>query len=322
MRGLRLALAFAILPSNIALAQRNTCGIWSSGQTVVASTGDSIRRSTDGGVTWTDIWLGNPTYLPLCAIAGAGAEVVTVGASDQIYRSADTGRTWTMIQDVVNDIDASLHDVWTSRGTFVAVGNRMEILRSTDGGARWLPVPLPTGKELFAVVAIAGNGDTAVAVTTKHILRSTDLGLHWKKVWTPDGFVFEQVWADGATFVAIGSWGTIVRSSDGGATWKVLRKLPRPAPIRRNGTVEYPGASESLNDIWGQGGTWIIVGSDGLILRSTDNGEHWLTVPSGTSNDLSLIALTPFGLFASGADVYGEVRLRSTDSGATWTALP
>src|SRR6478672_3330639 len=111
MRGLRLAFAFAILPSNIALAQRNTCGIWSSGQTVVASTGDSIRRSTDGGVTWTDIWLGNPTYLPLCAIAGAGAEVVTVGASDQIYRSADTGRTWTMIQDVVNDIDASLHDV-------------------------------------------------------------------------------------------------------------------------------------------------------------------------------------------------------------------
>jgi len=322
MRVFQLVTALVVLIANSALAQRNACGIWSSGQTVVATAGDTIRRSSDGGVTWTDIPLGNPRHFHLCAIAGAGADVVVVGSLDQIYRSADTGRTWSMIQGASQDIEAALHDVWVSGRTFLAVGNRMEILRSTDGGQRWAAVPLPTGRELFAVVAIAGNGDTAVAVTTEHILRSTDLGAHWKKVWTPDDFVFGDIWTDGRTYVAIGSWGTIVRSLDAGATWKVLRRLPRPAAVVRNGAVEYPGSGESLNDIWGRDATWIIVGNDGLILRSTDNGEHWQTVSSATTHDLYTIALTPFGLVAAGTNVYGSVQLRSTDGGATWTPRP
>jgi photosystem II stability/assembly factor-like uncharacterized protein len=321
VKRLSLIIALLLAPSLLG-AQRRACGVWTTGQTVVVSAGDTIRRSTDGGATWTDIALGTPKHFPVCAITGAGANVVAVGYLDQIYHSADTGRTWTAIQAPSDNTDDLLHDAWASGNTFLAVGNNMEVLQSTDGGVRWAPVPLPTGRGLFAIVGVAGSGDTVVAVTTKHVLRSTDVGWHWKEVWIPDGFVFHEVWADGATFIAIGSWETIVRSVDGAVTWTVVRRVERPAPIVRAGGIEFPGAGSSLNDIWGHKRTWIIVGNDGLILRSTDGGEQWTTVPSGTRKDLQTVALTPFGLLAAGSDVYGEVRLRSTDGGATWQPLP
>ena len=73
-----------------------------------------------------------------------------------------------------------------------------------------------------------------------------------------------------STFVAVGSSGNIVRSTDNGSTWD---NATSPTANRLNG-VNFG------ND------TFVAVGNSGNIVRSTDNGSSWDNATSPTANDL------------------------------------
>jgi hypothetical protein len=80
------------------------------------------------------------------------------------------------------------------------------------------------------------------------------------------------------TLVAVGSKGSIVRSTDGGATWATV-------------------TSGTQSDLWhvtvGPKETLIAVGDGGSIVRSTDGGATWAAVASGTLSDLGHVTAGP-----------------------------
>lgn len=116
--------------------------------------------------------------------------------------------------------------------------------------------------------------------------------------------VFE---ADDLTGYAVGDGGAVVATSDGGITWSV-----------RTATGSF---SEDLNDVMLLApGELLAVGSAPGMYRSTDAGTTWNVVASpstGTLFDVARVSGTT--LCALGTS--GQV-LRSTDDGLTWTQRP
>src|SRR5712664_948692 len=81
---------------------------------------------------------------------------------------------------------------------------------------------------------------------------------------------------DPNTIVAVGTYGTIVRSSDSGATW----------------TLQSSGTTGNLWAVafW-DANTGIAVGNNGTILRTSDGGLTWTPQSSGTDRILLGVSL-------------------------------
>ncbi|UCH85221.1 MAG: choice-of-anchor D domain-containing protein [Candidatus Latescibacterota bacterium] len=100
---------------------------------------------------------------------------------------------------------------------------------------------------------------------------------------------------------AVGHEGTILRTTDGGATW-----------VRQSSGTTSILIGVSFTDV----NTGTAVGENGLILRTTDGGETWTPQVSGESGFLTGVWFTDEN---NGTVVtQNGVILRTTDGGAKW----
>lgn len=110
---------------------------------------------------------------------------------------------------------------------------------------------------------------------------------------------------DGRNGVAVGAGGTVVRTTDAGATWG------RPPS----------STSFTLNGVWFTGGSegWA-VGNGGTILRTANGGQTWTRVTTvGVSDALfDVWFATPDTGWAVGA---AGLVVRTFDRGATWQSI-
>jgi photosystem II stability/assembly factor-like uncharacterized protein len=242
-------------------------GVWGAGSTVVA-VGDSgtILRSVDAGASWSPVESGTTDLLR--GVSGDGSTLVVVGNGGRILRSSDAGASWSPASS--GSLSHRLAGVWGQGSTWFAVGDSFEAgtpwaltVVSADSGRTWSDVPQ---REVGFLAAVWGEGDTVVAVgsTGRHglyewILRSTDAGAGWSHVtrWSSGGGLWSGPYAvagTGSTLVAVGNYGRIHHSTDGGASWSLLAS----------------GTGSWLHGVWLAGGrNAIVVGAGGLILRGT-----------------------------------------------------
>jgi photosystem II stability/assembly factor-like uncharacterized protein len=106
---------------------------------------------------------------------------------------------------------------------------------------------------------------------------------------------------DANTGTAVGYYGTIVSTTDGGNTWA----------IQTSGTTENLWAV-SFPDV--NNGT--AVGEGGTILRTTDGGDHWVSQTSGTALQLRGVSFTDQDKGTAVGE--GGTILRTTNGGNTW----
>jgi photosystem II stability/assembly factor-like uncharacterized protein len=111
--------------------------------------------------------------------------------------------------------------------------------------------------------------------------------------------------------IIVGTWETILTTSDGGGTWTAVSGSPPGSPVTPGGyslnAVAYTASSSS---------TAYAVGTNGTILESTDSGSTWSAQTSGTTELLEGVAFAGRMGFAVGA---GGTILATTD-GSTWSA--
>ena len=104
--------------------------------------------------------------------------------------------------------------------------------------------------------------------------------------------------------VAVGSFGVILRSADGGATWT----------LQSSGTDKvFLGVSFT------DANTGTAVGEDSTILRTLDGGATWTPQDSGTTNWLFGVSFTDTSN-GTAVGLNGTI-VRTIDGGATWTDL-
>jgi photosystem II stability/assembly factor-like uncharacterized protein len=236
-----------------------------SGFVAVGERGHVLR--SDDGRTWTQLTV--PTRSALTSIATADGQLWVGGHDGVILHSTDGGQSWKAQRrdpfhlaagESAADHDprqgAPILDIWfrdASHG--IAVGAHSLMLLTEDGGATW------TEKEAIA----SGAGKSTQAAPMKgDLFSAADLELedeadpHFNAI-TPLG---EH------TLVIVGERGTLLRSTDDGASW---RRLPFP----------YKG---SMFGVLATGENRLLAyGLRGNVFESADGGDSWSKVDTQAS---------------------------------------
>jgi len=187
----------------------------------------------------------------------------------------------------------------------VAVGAHGHILL-TEQFTEWRQAESVPTRATLTAVDFVGRTGWAVGHDSV-ILRTTDAGRTWERQYfDPER---QQPFMDVHFFdaergVAVGAYDLFMTTADGGRSWT------------DTGGVD-PADDWHLNDfLVSADGTWVIAAEQGLIYRSTDEGDTWESVQLPYQGSMfGILEVRPNRLLTFGLRGHAY---RSSDSGATW----
>ncbi len=304
----------------------------------VTDTFSGVNMSTDGGRTWVASNEGitarsgpSGDWIPVfcLTIDPSNPDIVWCGTKDQrgIFKSTDGGRTWaSKSRGVVENQGISFRGIAVhpkdSRVVYAAAeissfawapdhkehwgrsGDSVKgvVYKSVDGGENWTAVW--RGENLARYVLIDPRRPETVYVSTGIFDRDAANS-------DPTSFSWEKPGFGNAGGVGI------LKSTDGGQTWKVLGKSNGLKNLYISSLFMAPQDPDALLAAAGNRG-W----QDGSgVYRSADGGESWTKVMSEAS-------FTPFGSVeiatSNPAIAYAGTQsriYRSEDGGVTWKPM-
>ncbi|WP_369998413.1 WD40/YVTN/BNR-like repeat-containing protein [Winogradskyella sp.] len=98
--------------------------------TVVVGAADHIKRTTDGGATWTDVLTGDFSGQNFGRMASFGTNIVCTDALEGIHFSTDSGATWTTLQAATGN--SGKHAVTVDETGVFFVQNQMGQIKQLD----------------------------------------------------------------------------------------------------------------------------------------------------------------------------------------------
>jgi photosystem II stability/assembly factor-like uncharacterized protein len=253
-----------------------------------------IMRSQDQGQTWQHADSG---------IMARNANVLkSVGnlffmSSDSLYRWTDEGHPWQAVLGPVNAL------TWDN-ALEIVVATTDSVCRSSDYGTTWQSFRMPWRNNTFTTLAADSSGNIYGALfpgsTSGTIARSSDKGISWQIV---DLNVFTKRFATDTlaisklevskygTLFTGGYYGGLQRSSDQGLTWRTVGTTGAVFDLAIDseqtiylfcGRVSFPT------------GTW-------SVMRSTDDGLHWVKcdsgIPTGIFSNYGSLSVGRSGIF-------------------------
>ncbi len=260
----------------------------------------ALARVQNGGAVAVDQTDAPPTVHGI-AVGNQGAVLTSIGRGSTVWSPGTSGTSQTL--NYVSLLPYSYDGV-----TF-AVGDSGTLLRTTDWGETWGSLSSGTHENLryydfFDLHNILVVGDHGIALGAGDPADSvyhynTGSSRNLSSVIVNDAFIY----------IAVGKKGTILRTSNSGATWQDY-SIPDTTidftRITRYGYIGYAGR------MWA-------VGTKGTVYSSYD-GTVWTPQNSGTGktiNDIHFRNVSEGGLFGDG----GLIRY-TTDGGDTWLSDP
>jgi photosystem II stability/assembly factor-like uncharacterized protein len=162
----------------------------------------------------------------------------------QIYTSSDGARTWRMLVNLNRPrlfVDHIIVDPRNSKVLYVATHRHKDaggFFKSTDGGLTWRDAPELRNEALHAMTQSASNPNILLVGTINGIFRSIDSGDTWSPL--PTGSLaaaasqqrgdnevdVESLAIDprNSNVIYAGTWWLPYKSTDGGQTWKIIKK--------------------------------------------------------------------------------------------------
>jgi len=252
----------------------NSNTVWAFG--LLSDSGTFLLKTTDGGKTWinplgSDIW-GKPVF-------------ISGGPGTLFFVDANTG--WAVTNDEFH----------------------YRIYRTTDGGKTW---PLFTMRNGSMVSIYFANANTGWSVIDGKIRNTTDGGINWLYQWGPTEDSLRDVrFIDANTGWAIGVFGSIIKTIDGGANWSELRPKHNFDAL----------GDEYISVFFLDNNNGWIVGRYGLILKTLDGGVTWTAYANCFEIFKSVFFLNHNEGWAVGTvnNTHNALVFKTTDGGATWS---
>ncbi len=185
-----------------------------------------------------------------------------VGDTAKIARSNDGGLTWNLQFGLPGDsygegIEAI--DVERAFAIFTRAGQGGLVYRTTDGGANWINVS-PSAASHFGLDFVDANRGWLAGGL---IYRTIDGGNSWQQQYAPLYTVADISFCDPDTGWAVGWYGTLLHTTNGGVTW----------------SEQSAGTGTSVTFLAVQAITperaWI-AGGEGFIARTDNGGQTWV----------------------------------------------
>jgi photosystem II stability/assembly factor-like uncharacterized protein len=224
-------------------------------------------------------------------------------------QAGDASQAWSIPSDRASR--GLMLDATRAGQRLIAVGDRGHILLSDDEGQHWIQAPVPTRQLLTAVFFVDERHGWAVGHDAQ-ILASDDAGSTWTlqhQDLQREAPLLDVWFQDTRKGFAVGAYGALLATLDGGQHWlDVSARLDNDEQLHLNalGAVKDAGL--------------FIVGEQGRMFRSADDGQTWTAVQSPYSGSL-------FGLIGTSQSqtllvfgLRGSV-LRSTDFGSHWQRI-
>ncbi|MFV3371992.1 WD40/YVTN/BNR-like repeat-containing protein [Pseudomonas sp. NY15435] len=224
----------------------------------------------------------------------AGSRLVAVGERGVVLLSDDGGQQWRQTASPVSSTLTSVQFVDEKNGW--AVGHSGVVLHSGDGGESW---------------SLQLDGKQAAALELQAAQASGDAGrLAAAQRLSADGadkpFLVVN-FVDAQHGVVLGAYGLAMITEDGGKTWRSwMGELPNP-----RGLHLYAMARD--------GNEFIIVGEQGLLLRSTDGGQKFVPIEGPYEGSYFAAAILPDRRVLVGG-LRGKL-FSSEDGGSTFQAV-
>ena len=246
------------------------------------------------------------------AISPADPQLVLYGHHGGVLRSTDGGRTWAKTNLTANTDDAMGMGISTTDPNLAFAAGHGTFFRSTDAGKTWtsLKPPLP-GTDIHGMAVSPDPAPVLYAhVVGQGLFRSEDAGQTWKK--TNDqvlpGDIMQVAASTGGRVYLASMSGGLLRSDDGGASFKATAKLP-------GGLLSVATQGVDPNIVY--------AGTDSSLLVSRDGGATWIDRPLPKAGQVLVTAADPRDandvmVVTVGSDRVGRV-YRSRDGGASWT---
>jgi photosystem II stability/assembly factor-like uncharacterized protein len=115
------------------------------------------------------------------------------------------------------------------------------------------------------------------------------------------------IFTNSNTGYAVGEYGAIIKTTDGGITWSTLS----------SGTP-----SDLISVFFPDVNTGYAVGENGAVIKTTDGGITWTTLSSGTNASLNSVFFTDNNTGYAVGDIehFRAIILKTTDGGGTWAS--
>ena len=264
-----------------------------------------------------------------------------LSVNSDMYYSTDKGATWTNLKHLYGQIDVA----FTPSGDILSVASSpssCDLVKSSDHGANWITVSSYSVNALGRNLFCRANGDIFTYDDGGNIFHvSHDAGKTLTRItWGADKpFTHQLAESGGAVYLMGGhsagktsnQFGGVLRSDDGGITWKNIFLCATGSSMSMNGNAIALGSSRGIfytadTKEWTQTGNAtvaklsdIALDKDGNILLTADAtlyrkiGNKWtvLASPSGAG---ILHRSRNGNLLCSG----GTSVIYSSDNGASW----
>lgn len=237
------------------------------------------------------------------AAVQAGARIVAVGERGLVVLSDDGGQTWRQAHQV--PVSTTLTALFFANDKLGwAVGHGGVVLHTRDGGETWtLQADGATLAKAALQAAQAAAQQSPDSPTAQRALKDAQILL----ADGPDKPLLDVYFQDAQRGWVVGAYNLFFETTDGGATWKGLGpRLDNPKALH-------------LYAIRAQGQSVFIVGEQGRIYRSLDNGQSFQSLASPYKGSWFTLALPGDGSVVA-AGLRGNA-FRSPDGGNTWLRI-
>jgi len=268
---------------------------------------------TESGISQPFYYQWNPVSSPVTGnlnsiYYNSSAYLITGNAGKVLY-SSNAGMNW-VVQNT--GVSANLQSVFGGTPVFAA-GASGTIIKSTDNGLNWSAVTSPTANNINSVSNYVSVTYKIICGDGGKIYTTTNLGVNWTEVTSGTVNPLRSMYFSSSI--------SVYRSyvcGDNGTFLKLIYTLPTPVLV----TV-VPYSTGVTNNFYGvtalgDSSKIMLVGSGGIIMKSTNGGVNWVQQVSGTTNALRFVnAVSATDIWAGGDN---GTMLHTTNGGTNWIA--
>ncbi|MFZ4622448.1 MAG: YCF48-related protein [Bacteroidota bacterium] len=303
-----------IVPGNINTKDLNAVAFIDKSIGFAGGMKGEARRTTDGGTTWTTIMSDFLNWKTIRAVDFVDLQYgYLIGERGKIMKTTDGGASWKHLDNALKP--ELLNLAFSNKDTATCVGYEYtsvnfadgKIYQTTNGGTSWTLRQTSVNYPMYTVTFPTPSVGYASGQYGT-IYKTEDYGTTWhSKNISFLGKILGLYFLSPTYGVAVGDSGAAFVTGDGGTNW--LRKNTGTLTTLNYLTFKrMPPPDTSL--------VGFAVGNNGVVLRTSNDGQTWTAVPSFTTASLygvHFIDKKAGWVAGSASTVY-----KTTDGGANW----